>query len=168
MTRDGRRPLRRLIAVAMIAGFLPVATTACFGEFRLTKKVYEFNRTISPDKWVRWFAFLIMNFVPVYGLAAGIDAVVANSIEFWTGQNPITADLGTTRVVTGPKGETVTLRAVDRTHLEVTIRDSRGLREFTVVKEAGALSAWDREGRLLARVQDVAGHPALVAGSILD
>lgn len=168
MTIDGSRSFKRAIAVASLAAFLPVATTACFGQFRLTKKVYEFNRTLSPDKWVRTFAFLIMNFVPVYGFAAAIDAIVANSIEFWTGQNPITADLGTTRVVTGPDGGTLSLRAIDRRHLELTIRTQQGVRVLTVVREERALSAWDPEGRLLARVMDVAGHPAVVAGSILD
>lgn len=33
--------------------------------------------------------FLVLTWVPVYGVATLADALVFNSVEFWTGKNPI-------------------------------------------------------------------------------
>ncbi|MEN8185188.1 MAG: DUF3332 family protein, partial [Myxococcota bacterium] len=76
-----KRRAQRIIASAVLASFLPLSSTACFGGFRLTKKVYGFNRTISHDKWVRWITFLVFVCVPVYGFAVAFDGIFANSIE---------------------------------------------------------------------------------------
>jgi hypothetical protein len=99
------RRLRVVVALAVMTGFLPLATAGCFGNFALTRKVYDYNKDVSSDKWVRWLVFLILNVIPVYGFATMFDALFANSIEFWTGENPVTADAGTQRVVQGPNGE---------------------------------------------------------------
>lgn len=67
-----------------------LGSSACFGTFQATKKVYAFNKGVG-DKWVVEVVFLAMNIVPVYGLAAFADAVVFNSMEFWTGENPMSS-----------------------------------------------------------------------------
>jgi hypothetical protein len=166
-TRPVSRWLRRSVAVIMIAGFVPVATAGCFGKFRLVRKVYQFNKDISHDKWVQWLAFLVLVIVPIYGIATLVDAIVANSLEFWTGTNPIQADVGTRKVVKGPNGETITLTVADPRRLHVLVEEPGGaVRTFELVKEGDAVSAWDADGRLLARVSDVAGRPALTGGSL--
>ena len=73
---------------------VPTFAGGCFGTFQLTKKVYDFNRTISHDKWMRWFTFLIFSFVPIYGISFAIDVIFANSVEFWSGRNPGRAQEG--------------------------------------------------------------------------
>ncbi len=158
--------LRRGMSIGVVALFLPTATLGCFGDFRLTKKVYGFNKTVNKDKWVRWLVFLVMNIVPVYSLAMLIDALIANSIEFWSGKNPISASAGTTRVVTGPGGEilTMTLRldgAIDAT----VLHPSGALESFTLLREVDAVVALDGQGREIARVGDVLGRPALLAAN---
>ena len=151
----------------MLAGFVPVATTACFGKFRLVQKVYSFNKRVDPDPWIRWFVFLVLSVIPVYAVAFMIDTLLANSLEFWTGTNPITADAGTRKVVQGPNGETMTLTSLGQGVLDVTlVKDQRMLGHFTVRSEEKGLSAWDAQGQLLARVQDVAGMPSIVAGQL--
>ena len=62
--------------------------TGCTGSFNLTKKVYNMHRSQS-DKWADEIGFLVCVLVPVYGVATFADAIVFNSIEFWTGKNPI-------------------------------------------------------------------------------
>ena len=73
-----------------IAGLLitSMALSGCTGSFLLTKKVYNFHRSQS-DKWKDELVFLVVTLVPVYGLATFADAIVFNSIEFWTGNNPV-------------------------------------------------------------------------------
>jgi hypothetical protein len=79
--------LRR--AATLIVVFAALGTSACFGSFNLTRKLYGFNKGVSNEKFVRELVFLGLNIVPVYGAAGFIDAVVVNTVEFWSGKNPI-------------------------------------------------------------------------------
>lgn len=91
--------MRRLGAGAIVISFL-ATTSGCFGGFNLTRKVYNFNRTVSDNKWIQELVFLGLVIVPVYTIATIIDAIFLNSIEFWTGDNPVNASSApTTRVV---------------------------------------------------------------------
>jgi hypothetical protein len=158
------RKLRALVAVTVVTGFLPLATAGCFGNFALTRKVYDYNKEVSPDKWVRWLVFLVLNVVPVYGFATMFDALFANSIEFWTGDNPVTADAGAERVVHGPNGEIgrATFRAPGLVQLELT--DGKGVtHDLWLVREADAVAAYDREGRFVMRVGDRNGVAEVLA-----
>ncbi len=65
-----------------------LGSSACFGSFQATKKVYAFNKGVG-DKWVVEVVFLAMNIIPIYGLATAGDAFIFNAIEFWTGENPM-------------------------------------------------------------------------------
>lgn len=77
--------MKKAIAGIVIVGML---TSGCTGSFQLTRKVYNFHRSQS-DKWMDEVLFLVVALVPVYSLASLADAVVFNSIEFWTGKNPV-------------------------------------------------------------------------------
>ena len=79
---------RRTAILTLTAGAL-VGTSACFGSFNLTRKLWGWNKGVSDEKFVRELVFLGLNVVPVYSIATFIDAVVTNSIEFWTGTNPV-------------------------------------------------------------------------------
>ena len=160
------RWLRRFSAVLVLVGFVPVATTGCFGQFKLTKTLYRFNNEVDPDKWIQWFVFLVFS-IP-YGLAFMIDVVFANSMEFWTGKNPISADAGTVKVVKGPNGEVATFTWIEEGTVEVVVLGTapEPLR-LTLRREARSLAAWDEDGNLVARVADVGGQPMLVGGSAL-
>ncbi|GHG68883.1 DUF3332 domain-containing protein [Comamonas sp. JC664] len=86
----------------LFAGFMSMHATGCFGQFKLTQKIWNFNKNISGNKFVQWLMFLVLSIIPVYGLGVFIDAIVVNSIEFWTGSNPVaSADGGdgNTRIV---------------------------------------------------------------------
>jgi hypothetical protein len=166
-TRPIHRWLRRSVAMIMIAGFVPVATAGCFGKFQLVRKVYQFNKDISHDKWVQWLTFLVLSIVPIYYIAGLVDMIVANSLEFWTGTNPIQAEVGTRKVVQGPNGETITLTVAERQRLHVLVEEPSGaVRTFDLVKEGDAVSAWDADGRLVGRVSDIGGRPALIGGTL--
>ena len=81
-------PFRRAIVLTLTAVAV-LGTSGCFGSFNLTRKLYGFNKDVSKEKFVRELVFLGLNVVPIYGIAGLIDAVVANTVEFWTGENPI-------------------------------------------------------------------------------
>jgi hypothetical protein len=75
---------RRLLLGAGIA----LSATGCWGGFGLTRKLYDWNSRVG-NKWVVWLVFFLFAFLPVYGVCVMVDALVLNSIEFWTGQNPM-------------------------------------------------------------------------------
>ena len=63
-------PMRRIIASAVLAGFMTIST-ACYGPFNLTRNVYHWNSGVKgsgevSDKWMKEFVFFGMIVVPVY------------------------------------------------------------------------------------------------------
>lgn len=91
--------IRRLSVGAALVAFL-FSSSGCFGGFNLTRNVWQFNRNVSDNKWIQELVFLGLVIVPVYAIASVIDAIFLNSIEFWTGDNPVSVSTSpTTRVV---------------------------------------------------------------------
>jgi YD repeat-containing protein len=83
-----KRKSLTLAMVLMMTG--AVLFTSCIGSFRLTRSVYDWNQTVG-DKFVNELVFLMFSIVPVYEVAVFIDVIVLNSIEFWSGENPMDA-----------------------------------------------------------------------------
>lgn len=79
-----------------------VLFSSCIGSFTLTNKVLDWNRTVG-DQWVNELVFLVCHVVPVYEISIFIDSVILNSMEFWTGSNPMV--VGDTKTVKSENGE---------------------------------------------------------------
>ena len=92
---------KTLIAVLLISTSL--LCSSCIGSFKLWGGLKEWNQGIG-NKFVNEVVFLAFNIIPVYGVAYFADAIVLNSIEFWSGSNPL-AEVGTTKTVKGENGE---------------------------------------------------------------
>jgi hypothetical protein len=163
MTRSYRGAWQKSVAAAVLLAFVPLAS-ACFGSFNLTRKVYQFNKSISPDKWLRWLAFLALNIMPVYPFASLVDVFFANAWEFWSGHNPITAQLEP-RTVVGPNGEVASLIPIENGARIVVTEPSGAVHSATLLREApGVVAAYDAEGRFVERVIGLdTGAPRLAA-----
>lgn len=134
--------------------FLAFATSACFGSFALTSKLYNWNAS-HDDRWVRQGAFLVTGvLLPVYGIAALADAVLFNSIEFWTGENPVhTAAVDDGRRIASAtvEGETATLElrlGTDETPYLALIHEIHGEIQnvLTVIRHGDETHVLDRDG----------------------
>lgn len=77
----------KALTFALCASFM---FSSCIGSFSLWHSVLEWNEQTTDNKFVNELIFIALNIVPVYGIAAFADIVVFNSIEFWTGENPVT------------------------------------------------------------------------------
>lgn len=97
---------RKGMVCMMLASFMGIST-ACYGPFNLTKNVYQWNSGIKgsgevSEKWMKELVFFGMIVVPVYMFSALLDAFIFNSIQFWSGSNPVKAseleDDGQTKV----------------------------------------------------------------------
>ena len=63
---------------------------SCIGSFALTNKVLTWNKNVN-NKFVNELVFFAFWVLPVYEVSALADLLVINSIEFWSGNNPMEA-----------------------------------------------------------------------------
>lgn len=90
------------VGIAVLLGATTLLSS-CIGSFSLTNKVLDWNKTIG-DKFVNEVVFVAMSIVPIYQLSIFADAVIFNSLEFWTGENPV-VKAGEVKEVTGEKAK---------------------------------------------------------------
>ncbi len=76
------------VVYAMVAIMMMVSMFGCYGNMALTKKVWQWNGSFG-DKLTVNVVFWVLNFLPVYQATLFIDVFVLNTIEFWTGSNPL-------------------------------------------------------------------------------
>ena len=88
-----------LVAVVLSGSLL---FSSCVGSFGLFNRLSSWNQSVG-NKFVNELVFLAFNIVPVYGVAYLADALVINSIEFWSGSNPM-ANVGDVKKVKGENG----------------------------------------------------------------
>lgn len=86
-------------AVTAISGSL--LFSSCIGSFSLSNKLLAWNQTID-NKFVNELVFFAFWIVPVYEISILADILVINSIEFWSGDNPVQA--GIVKQVQGTNG----------------------------------------------------------------
>ncbi len=79
-------------SVITVATVLALASsmllTSCIGNFALTNKLMTWNKSIG-NKFVNELVFVAFWILPVYEVSGLADILVLNSIEFWSGSNPV-------------------------------------------------------------------------------
>lgn len=83
-----KNTMTRVVAMGLIVA-AGVSLTGCYGPFRLTTKLHDWNGQVSQKKFVNELVFLGMCIIPAYEICVLGDALIFNSIEFWGGSNPI-------------------------------------------------------------------------------
>lgn len=90
----------KMAATVMVCGaFL---FSSCIGSFGLHSKMLNWNQGLG-NKFVNELVYLAFNIIPVYPVCYLVDALVINSIEFWSGSNPM-ASIGDVKKVKGENG----------------------------------------------------------------
>ena len=80
------KKMRLRAAVVLLAGsFL---CSSCIGSFSLFNKYEKWQCNMTSNKYVNGIVGLILQPI-VGGVCLFVDAVVLNTIEFWTGSNPM-------------------------------------------------------------------------------
>ena len=85
--------------------------SSCLGSFQLTNKMFKLNKSIG-DKWVNELVFAACCILPVYEITLFVDAIVFNSIEFWSGKK-VLANKGDKKIVKNTKGENIEITAME-------------------------------------------------------
>lgn len=109
----------KLTSIVMLVVLFTVGLSGCFGNFAATRKVYDFNKNFG-DKWMNEVLFLVLNFIPVYNFAAAADVIIFNTVEFWTGTNPIAM---------APGEEVIKYASQDGKDFKITISQNKVIME---------------------------------------
>jgi len=83
------KKLKSMVAAVVLGG--AVMFSSCIGSFSLSNKVLDWNQSLG-NQWVNELVFIVLNVVPVYEVSMFIDGVILNTVEFWTGSNPVAAN----------------------------------------------------------------------------
>lgn len=111
--------------VLLLCGSMTLSS--CIGSFGLTNRVLSWNNQVG-SKFVNELVFFAFWILPVYEVSALADVLVLNSIEFWSGTNPLSAstkvidtDQGRYLVDCDGKGYTITFEPTGmQTRLDFT------------------------------------------------
>lgn len=80
--------MKRIIALLLISLASITTLSGCYGKFALTRKLYQVNSSVG-DKFLRTGLTWVFVFFPAYEVSAIIDFIFFNTIEFWSGNNPV-------------------------------------------------------------------------------
>ncbi|MDE6552426.1 MAG: DUF3332 domain-containing protein [Muribaculaceae bacterium] len=114
--------MKKIILTAALGALLCTSMSSCMGKFALTRNLYAWNEQVS-NKFVNEIVFVAFWILPVYEVCGLADLLVLNSIEFWSGDNPMTASTKTIDTEHGRylvkcdgKGYDVTLESTGETY----------------------------------------------------
>lgn len=145
--------MQRPHRMAVLAVALGIMASGCYGPFTLTRKVYNWNGQVSHDRWAVEGVFLLCIVLPVYSIASAADAIIFNSVEFWTGKSMLASGQGaSTKRIVRKDSETILTRMPGPEGDELWIQQTRqgapaaGLR---IRRQGDVLVAMSAEGATL-------------------
>jgi hypothetical protein len=80
-----RKVVRSKWLVAVLVAVAMMMAMGCYGDFKVTKSLYEWNGDIE-NEYLESAAMVGLIIIPVYEVVMLADAIVFNPIEFWTGE----------------------------------------------------------------------------------
>lgn len=89
------------VAALMMAGALFMGS--CVGSFGLFNRLASWNKKATNSKFLNELIFILIS--PAYVVCGTVDVLVLNTIEFWSGSNPMAQNIGKTKQVLGQDGK---------------------------------------------------------------
>ena len=139
--------------------------SSCIGSFQLTNKMKQVNENIG-DKWVNELVFAACCIIPVYEICLFVDAIVFNSIEFWTGKKAL-ANKGEKKIVKNNEGKNVEITAMENGY---NLTDGVSAMNLVFDEETQIWSAEynNQTTNLIKIVDDNNAQLFLLDGSVMD
>ena len=96
------RKINLKVAVCLLAGSC-MLSSCMVGSWSLFNKYADWQTNMTDSKFVNAVVGLVLGAIcyPVCGI---VDALVLNTIEFWSGDNPVASNIGKTKNVMGQDG----------------------------------------------------------------
>ena len=153
-----RKTVVSLLIIAMVS-----QTAACFGGFELSRSIWGWNKTVSGNKVVQWLVFLGLTIIPVYEIGVLIDVFILNSLEFWTGSNPM-AQKGepVNRTVVLEDGTILNYTRSSQDQMTVEVISATGVRELRFQVESDGMRLLDSTGDVIAETRETSDGAVVV------
>jgi len=133
--------MKKIFVASAIAS--SVLLSGCLGQNALFNKVQDWNASATDEKFINQGISFAFWFIPVYGLTLFADVVVLNSVEFWTGTNPVSGKsakvAGTSETVTDGMGNIATLTYNADGTVSVVASTGAGEEHYTLVRSGDQL-----------------------------
>lgn len=84
----------KISVAALLIAVAALSMQSCIGSFSLTNSVLSWNKNVG-NKFVNELVFIAFWILPVYEVTSIADLLILNSIEFWSGRNPMEASVKT-------------------------------------------------------------------------
>jgi hypothetical protein len=143
--------MRKILISLLVACTITVSTlstTGCFGKFAAFNHLRQWNGKFSKNKFVNWLVFIVLCVLPVYEIFFTADVLVLNSLEFWTGSNPLA--VGDTYRETDENGNSVTAVKMEDGSLYMRLDAASGEKqELVFQKDEEIIRILDAKGNLL-------------------
>ncbi|MDR3189023.1 MAG: DUF3332 domain-containing protein [Prevotellaceae bacterium] len=141
----------KVSVAALLVGASMVLMSSCIGSFSLFNKVLDWNKKATNNKWVNELIFVCLTIIPVYEVSYFLDAILFNSLEFWTGQSPL-ANVDVT--VKGEKGEYHVKSTTNGYHVELLGSNLSADFLFDEATKTWSLSENGKQTKLVQFVDD--------------
>lgn len=140
-------------AKTLLAATLCVAMfsmSSCIGSFTLTSRLKGWNDHVG-NKFVNELVFLGFCILPVYEVCVLADALVINSIEFWSGNNPMAQS---EKTIDGSDGKYL-VKCDGKGYDIISCNDGSKVRlDFDVPTQTWSYTAGAQSGTLFQYVDD--------------
>lgn len=139
----------RTIALAL-AIFVSSFSLGCYGTFPLTNSLYKANGNISENTVINSIVMFILGIFGIYGICIWVDALILNSIEFWSGE-----EMELSQSYEQPDGSVVTLAPGSSANEAVLTlaRDGKVVVERTMIRdESGVTRILDESNNVIGQV----------------
>lgn len=148
---------KNLFNVAVLALAGSITFSSCIGSFGLLNKFCQWEMNATGNHFVNGILGIIL--LPVAGICSTVDVIVLNTIEFWTGENPIASNVGKTQNIMGSDGIMYAVKTLKNGY-EIT-KPNGEVVMFTYDKKQNAwymngseLIRFNEDGTIQANLQD--------------
>lgn len=151
---------RRVSILAISLLLISSLGTGCIGNFGLSGEVRKFNLETTEERWGREILFVCLYIIPIYPFAGALDIIIFNSIEFWTGKNPINGSKSVSPVSlnewTTEDGTKIAMKRLPDDSIDVTLLSLNGdERYFNLTRTDEGVAARDAAGNIIVSAGDL-------------
>ncbi|MDE5662098.1 MAG: DUF3332 domain-containing protein [Muribaculaceae bacterium] len=148
-------------AVAALLLFTTVTTPSCIGSFSLTNRLLGWNQHIG-NKFLNELVFFAFWVLPVYEVSCLADVIVLNSIEFWSGSNPMAKG---EKIIEGNDGRYL-VKADDKGYDIISCNDGSSVRlDFNAEDQSWSVNVDGKSHVLFSFVDDTHVRVPVGAGN---
>ena len=142
--------MKKGIVTLLCAGM--IVLSGCYGKNACFNKLHDWNGTLG-NKWLNSIVHFFLMWFPVYGICLFlVDGLVLNTVEFWTGSNPLAS--GDSYFEKDAEGNSIAAVKNADGSMSVELTTAKGEKaNLTLQRDENVVRALDNEGNVVAQYE---------------